>query len=318
MDDPFLQDMDMTAIDSRQSYLFSLSSGLNWEFGVCAGSDEETVTWVNRFASYMGLERGTAPSARRLRFGTMTPGNGNGHSSRFQPGLPKDVPAAGWRAHGNSGMMLLRHPEVRDIYCGLFPDDKPAAVRMRRPLVPVIEEAIRAGGLPLHGALVERRGAGLILVGRSGAGKSTCCRRLPSGWRVFGDDMAMVVGDAKGSYRAHPLPTWSAFESEGSRWPCCANRSVPLRAFFFLQQVPNDGVESMAGAKAALVIQRACEEALIPFDLFHPDRGSFLAGHIFTNSASLAAAVPAFQLRVSLEGRFWEKVDNVLEGLARG
>ncbi len=308
----------MTAIDSRQSYLFCLSSGLNWEFGPCEGSDEETITWVERFASYMGLEPGTASSARRLCFGKMTAGSGKGHPSRFNPGLPADVSAAGWRAQGNSGMMLLRHPEVCDVYCGLYPDDKPAAAQMRRPLVPVFEEAIRAGELPLHGALVERRGAGLILVGRSGAGKSTCCRRLPSGWRVLGDDLAVVVRDADGGYRAQPLPTWSAFESGGNGWPCRANYSVPLKAFFFLQHEPEDGVEPLAGAKTALVIEKACKEALLPFDFFSPGHVTFQGRKLFANAVSLAAAVPAFRLRVSLEGRFWEKIDDVLEGLARG
>ena len=307
----------MTAIDQQRSYLFSLSCGLAWEFGPCEGSDAETVTWVNRFASYMGLERGTAPSTRRLRFGKMTPGNGNGHSSLFRPGLPADVPAAGWRAQGNSGMMLLRHPEVRDLYCGLYPDDKPVAAQMRRPLVPVFEEVIRSGGLPLHGALVERRGKGMILVGRSGAGKSTCCRRFPPGWHVLGDDLAIVARDAAGEFRAQPLPTWSAFESGGSRWPCRANHSVPLRAFFFLQQVPDNGVDPLTGAKTALVIEKACKEALIPFDFFSPGQIAFLGEHVFANAVSLAAAVPAFRLRVSLDGRFWEKMDEVLGGPAR-
>lgn len=307
----------MTAIDDRQSYLLSLSSGLDWEFGPCDGADEETRAWVDRFASYMGLERGAAHVARRLCFGKMTAGDGNGHTSRFLPGLPADVPAAGWRAQGNSGMMLLRHPEVRDIYCGLYPDDKPAAAQMRRPLVPVFEETIRMGGLPLHGALVERRGEGMIIVGRSGAGKSTCCRRFPPGWQVLGDDLAIVVLDADGGYRAHPLPTWSAFESGGNGWPCRANHSVPLRAFFFLQQVPDNGVEPLAGAKTALVIERACKEALLPFDFFSPGHASFLGENVFANAVSLAAAVPAFRLRVSLDGRFWEKMDEVLKGPAR-
>lgn len=307
----------MTAIDSRQSYLFSLSCGLAWEFSPCDGSDEDVAAWVDRFASYMGLERGTAPSTRRLRFGKMTPGNGNGYSSRFLPGLPADVPAAGWRVQGNSGMLLMRHPDVRDIYCGLFPDDKPAAAQMRRPLVPVFEEAIRSGGLPFHGALVERRGAGVILVGRSGAGKSTCCRRFPSGWQVLGDDLAVIVRDA-GAYRAHPLPTWSAFESGGNGWPCRANRSVPLRAFFFLQHEPEDEAEPLAGAKTALVIEKACKEALIPFDFFSLGEVSFPGGNIFANAVSLAAAVPAFRLRVSLDGRFWEKMDDVLKGVEGG
>jgi len=307
----------MTAIDHQRSHLFSLSCGLAWEFRPCEGSDEDVVAWVDRFATYMGLERGAAPSARRLCFGKMAAGNGNGLSSRFLPGLPTEIPAADWRAQGNSGMVLLQHPEILDIYCGLYPDDKPAAAQMRRPLVPVFEEAIRAGGLPLHGALAERRGAGLMFVGRSGAGKSTCCRRLPHGWRVLGDDLAIVVRDAEGGYRAHPLPTWSAFETGGNGWPCRANDSVPLRAFLFLHHEPEDGVEPLAGAKTALVIENACKEALLPFDFFSPGHVSFLGGRLFANAVSLAAAVPAFRLRVSLDGRFWEKIDDILGGLAR-
>ena len=302
----------MTTNDHHKAYLFSLSCGLAWEFGPCEGSDEEVGAWVDRFASYMGLECGAASSARRLRFGKIHPGSGTGEASFFLPGLPAHVPAADWRAQGNCGMMLLRHPKLRDVYCGLYPDGKPAVFRMRRPLVPVLEEAIRSGGLPLHGALVERQGAGVILVGRSGAGKTTCCRRLPSGWQVLGDDMALVVPGTEGGFRAQPLPTWSAFESGGNGWPCRANHSVPLQALFFLQQEPEDGVEPLAGVKTALVVERACAEALLLFDLFSPEQGSFLGRHIFANAVSLAAAVRAFRLRVSLNGRFWEEIEEAL------
>lgn len=311
-----LRDPDVTTIDHHKAYLFSLSCGLAWEFGSCEGSDEEVGAWVDRFASYMGLECGAASSARRLWFGKIYPGSGTGEASFFLPGLPAHVPAADWRAQGNYGMLLLRHPGVRDIYCGLYPNGKPAVARMRRPLVPVFEEAIRAGGLPLHGALVESQGVGVILVGRSGTGKTTCCRRLPSGWQVLGDDMAIVVPNAEGDFRAQPLPTWSAFESGGNGWPCRANHSVPLQALFFLQQEPEDGVEPLAGARTALVVERACEEALLLFDLFSPEQGSFLGRHIFENAVSLAASVPAFRLRVSLNGRFWEEIEEALGRMA--
>lgn len=33
---------------------------------------------------------------------------------------------------------------------------------------------------------------------------------------------------------------------------------------------------------------------------------------VFANAASLAAAVPAYRLNVSLTGRFWEKIEDVL------
>jgi hypothetical protein len=37
---------------------------------------------------------------------------------------------------------------------------------------------------------------------------------------------------------------------------------------------------------------------------------------IFNNSYSIAAAVPAYILQVSLTGGFWERIEGVLTGLA--
>jgi SynChlorMet cassette protein ScmC len=243
-------------------------------------------------------------------------GNGDAAKARFLPGLPVDVPAGLWRGEGRAGMLLLRHPQGPDIFCGFYPDTKPVGEKIRRPLVPILGEAIMVGTLPIHGALVERRGVGVILAGRSGAGKTTCCKRLPAGWQVLCDDMALAVPAAGGGFRAHPLPTWSAFESGGTRWPCHANRSVTLQALFVLEQSPEDGAEPLAGAKTALIVERACGEALQPFHLFGPDSVPSLGRHVFENAASLAAEVPAFRLRVSLDGRFWEKIDEALESKA--
>jgi hypothetical protein len=45
----------------------------------------------------------------------------------------------------------------------------------------------------LHGALVARRGRGVLLVGRGEAGKSTvACALWQRGWALLGDDMALV------------------------------------------------------------------------------------------------------------------------------
>jgi hypothetical protein len=38
-----------------------------------------------------------------------------------------------------------------------------------------------------------------------------------------------------------------------------------------------------------------------------------LGGNAFANAAAMAEAVPTYILRLSLTGRFWEKIEKVLE-----
>jgi len=48
--------------------------------------------------------------------------------------------------------------------------------------------------LVVHGAVVERRGRAIALVGRSGAGKSTLCAALVlDGWRLLSDELTLLV-----------------------------------------------------------------------------------------------------------------------------
>lgn len=305
---------DMLTADPDGTYSLILSHGAAWDIGPCKGADAGVCSWVEAFASYLGLEPASGGFARRIRVDRVRNDNGqteNGYA-QFTPSLPAGLPREGWQAWGRSGMVLLRHPKVPDVFCGLFHSRKPAVERMRRALIPIFEETIRSGGLPIHGALVETQGVGVLLAGRSGVGKTTCCKRLPSRWQVLSDDMSLVSPSAWGGYRAHPMPTWSTFESDKSHWPCRASRSVPLRALFILQQASEDGVVPLAGAKAALMVETACGEVALPIYLVGGPDDSSLRTRIFENAVSLAGAVPVFRLRVSLEGRFWERIEDVL------
>jgi SynChlorMet cassette protein ScmC len=308
----------MAAINHHKAYCLSLSGGLAWEIGPCKGADPGVEAWVGEFASHLGLEPAAGGVSRNIRFGRVRDENGYTFDcySCFVPRLSAEYPSEGWQAWGRAGAVLLRHPEIEDVFCGLFHSRHPVIEPMRHALVPILEEAIASGGLPIHGALVEYQGMGVILMGRSGVGKTTCCRRLPSYWQVLGDDLALAVQSEGGSYRAHPLPTWSAVGSGEVRWPCRANRSVVMQALILLEQSVRDRIEELSQSKAAVAITEACTQALKPLYMISSRDGASLRSRIFENAVALARTVPAFRLQVSLTGRFWEKIEELLGKMA--
>ena len=308
--------LEMSTANHDHTYSLLLSSGSAWQIGPCEGVDAGVCAWVDEFASYLGLERAAGTPARGLRFGRVLDDKGRpGDSySRFHPSIPPSLPPGGWHAWGRAGAVLLRHPEVTDVFCGLYPYRAPIIEPMRHALIPILEETVLSGGLPLHGALVEYRGSGVLLLGKGGTGKTTCCGRLPSAWSVLGDDLALAVRDAAGRFLAHPLPTWSAVGAGHIRWPCRMNRAVPLRALFLLEQSPEDGMVLLGRAAAAVIIEKACMDALAPFHL----PGRLSRSDLFDNAMTLAGALPAFRLQVSLEGCFWEMIEEVVEKGSNG
>lgn len=185
--------------------------------------------------------------------------------------------------------------------------------------MPLYESTVRRGGLPLHAALVERDGRGVLLVGRSGVGKSTACLRLPRKWTVLGDDLALAVRKREGGFAVHPLPTWSrvGVGSDGDAWDI--NRGVDLSAVFFLAQAGVDEAVPAGRAAATVILAHAAETI---FNSVRTTSRAFetlpLKGEIFANAAGLAASVPSHILRLSLTGRFWETIEVALEKADRG
>ena len=133
-------------------------------------------------------------------------------------------------------------------------------------------------------------------------------------WVGLSDDLTLVIRDSSGKYRAHPLPTWSAVRSglEGT-WD--VSRSVPLEAVFFLDQSGSDELFALGGAVAAVGCRRSAMEvfwSVGPFQLVGPQSNVFMK--LFDNAVNFSLALPAYQLRVSLTGRFWEKIDEAIAG----
>ena len=295
-------------------YLLSLSDGKAWKIGTCRDAGPGVTAWVEKFAAHLGLQNCPGESDRCLRFGRLETDVGSHGFPHFIPGLPGEYPAGGWQTWGVAGLVFFQHPETTDIFCALMTGNRTLILRQfRHALLPVFDEVIKTGGLVIHGALLEQKGSGVLLLGKSGVGKTTCCRRLPSGWRVLGDDLALVARDREGRFLVHPLPTWSVVESGRPEWPCRFNEPVTLEALFVLGQSSADSIEKLRGAEAAVAINQASDEALMPLDIAHSRRGLPGRKTLFLNAVALSAVIPTFRLHVSLQGRFWEKIEEVIE-----
>ncbi len=137
---------------------------------------------------------------------------------------------------------------------------------------------------------------------------------MPGDWRALADDLALGVSCGEGVFRVHPLPTWSAFEKGQENNLCKAGHSVPLEALFFLQQGQADECLSLVESQVAIGMAASAVEvfkaASIAYPSYeHPD----VRKSIYRNAAALSHRIPAYILRVSLTGRFWEKIEEVLQ-----
>jgi SynChlorMet cassette protein ScmC len=206
---------------------------------------------------------------------------------------------------GGSGAVVCRIPE---------PIDRDMQVAQMQVVTSLIAcEALARGGLLLHGALAEYKGSGFIMAGPGTIGKSTASRRLPFPWGSLSDDKTLVVRDGNGCFRAHPWPTWSRFYDNGPGGSWAVEESVPLRAIFFLAQSPSDVVEPVNATQAtALTLESAVDLAREALRLTDLNAARTHLGEGVSAARALASAIPAYKLKLSLEGRFWEEIERVL------
>jgi len=292
------------------SFNLSLDHSVVWAFeaeGTANG-------FLEAFACAMGLSPAEGEADRCIHFEVMTREPGKFVGPRLLRSA-RSHPAEEWKVREFHDLAFFEHPTVREIICEIdFIADRPGQIhQMRRSLLPVYIDALLAGGLPVHGGLVEIGGEGVILAGRSGEGKSTACRRLPPPWRVLGDDLCLVVRDVFGHYRVHPLPTWSAFGENGSSGVCRSGSSVPLRAVIFLEQAQEDECPDLKKSTAAISLAGSALEVFRSIDFEFPRKEEVTVKKgLYDSASSIAMGIPAYLLRLSLTGRFWEKIEEVL------
>jgi len=290
-------------------YGFRLADSQTW--GIQPGKD--TGEWADEFARLLGLGPLQGLPDETIRLERLQPLSGQEDGGCR---APHGCAGEGWQVRTSPFIELWRQPFLREIICGLHDTQDFLQVKeqMRCALFPVYDLTLRRGGLPLHCALVEQGGRGVLLVGRSGVGKSTACRRLPPRWDVLGDDLALAVRRSGGGFAVHPLPTWSAVGEASGEKTWDIQRGVCLSAVFFLTQAAEDEILPAGKAMATVILADA---AMTIFQSVRMKERSverkLLGGSAFANAAAIANTVPSYILRLSLTGRFWEKIEAVLE-----
>ena len=292
-------------------FTLDLDQAVSWSFEAAGTASD----WLETFAEAMGISRGAGKTRRHMVFEELPSKPGD----PFGPVLGRhlmDLRGRDWKFRDLGGLSFFEHPAVKKVFCGLEAGlEWPLQVdQMRRSLLSVYSDAALAGGVPIHGALVESHGSGVILAGRSGEGKSTACRRLPEPWRAVSDDMCLVLKCPEGGFRAHPLPTWSVFRQDRTAGRVRAGVALPLRAVFFLRQAREDECLEMKKSAAAVSLASVALQVFRSIDCDYPrTEDSEVNKSLYVNASSLALAVPAYILRISLTGRFWETIEAVLE-----
>jgi len=292
---------------AEKGYLIRLADGQGWHMT----ASEEISHWVGRLASMMELGEYRSDGYPRLIFV-----RGKSEKAPANSMKQKDLPEQGWVGRDFGSVQLWFHPEVPDVICEIGPgsDHELDILRMWLSLDPIYQRAQESGGLPFHAALIERDGMGVLLAASGDTGKSTCCTRIPHPWQALCDDEALVVQNDQKQYLVHPFPTWSDYLWRRSRRTWNVQHCVPLKALFFLEQAEVDETIPMKESQAALYANNAAiQVSRRTWRHMGHAEVTVTRKRLFENACRLAKAVPAFILRVSIGGRFWEEMEKVLE-----
>lgn len=297
----------------EQGYLIQLANGQCWR--IVGG--EGINSWVEEVAFMMTLEKCVPNGCPNLILIERTQDETYGRKPlcHLNLNIQRSLPSAGWTFRNLVWLKIWSHREVQDIVCELGMQDgsEMDVLKMRMAIGPVYKMAQALGGFPLHAALVERNELGFLLAASGGTGKSTCCNRLQASWKPLCDDETLIVKDAQNQYLAHPFPTWSDYLTDRLEWSWDTQRHLPLSAIFFLEQAEADSVVSIGQGQAAIMVYQlalqVCRWNMM--DLYREEVGNFKK-ELFENACVFTKSIPAFKLRVSLNGRFWEKMDEVL------
>jgi SynChlorMet cassette protein ScmC len=294
-------------------YGLSLSDGTTWRLsGV-----KEYAQWVDELATIMELKQTGLNGAPRLVFygsgptGVRSPEALDAMLLETLATVSKD----GWECVDYNTLRIWSHNENADIVCELKHDDVTDIkfLNMWMALQPIYERSIQRGGLPFHAALADLNGKGVLLVGSGDKGKTTCYNRLREPWLGLCDDELLVVLDKDGEYRVHPFPTWSDYLLKRSVKTWNVQYSVPLAGAFFIEKSEIDEVISLGEGQAAVLMTESATEICQKF-WKGPDKRRHKKSkeELFNNACEVAKKTPAYRLRVSVEGRFWEKVEEAL------
>ena len=301
------------AMGKKSGYCMRLANGQGWQIT----ATEEVGSWVEKLTRIMELKECDSDGYPKLVFvhNENVEERNREPVCYLHPRIKDGLPTNGWQPQDFVWLQIWTHPEIRDVICEMKPqgEKEEDILAMRMALQPIYQRIQDSGGLPLHAALLEWNGFGILLAASGSIGKSTCCRRLRGPWRALCDDEALVVRDNKEGYLVHPFPTWSDYYLNRSEQTWNIQRSLPLSAIFLLEQAEADEVVPIGqGQAAALVYVSATQVCARNWMTISHEQLTIARKRLFENVCDLAKEIPAYKLKVSLEGDFWGEMEKVL------
>lgn len=297
---------------NQRGYQFHLANGQGWYLT----ATEDLWPWMEQLAAIMQLKVANPNGYPKLFFVPKKSDEGRRGEplSTLKINIKEQLAARHWKVRDIGDARFWSRLDGSDVICEIATGDENLEILMMRcSLYPIYQAAHDAGGLPFHAGLVERDGIGILLAAPADTGKSTCCSRLPSPWRARCDDETLVVRNEKKRYLAHPFPTWNDYLTGRSPRTWNVESYVSLSAIFFLEQADFEEVVPIGQGEAAMHIIGSAEH-VHRRTLYYLDREETKSLRIksFKNACEVAKSIPAFRLRVSLKGRFWEKIEEAL------
>ena len=264
------------------SYGLTLADGVSWEFTT---TDSGLRPWLDQFAHILRLAASASPPTRRL--------------------VARNADKISWTMCDNDIVCAFPAARLREPEFGVL--------MMQECLGRISDEAILAGALPFHAALLERSGRGVLIAAAGSTGKSTCARRAPAPWRAWSDDAALVVR----GYQAHPFPTWMdhIWRRRDATWPM--QNHVALSAIFFLEQSREDAATRLGQGEAVVRILQSGRQSLGYFwDRLPGEQKRRVHTALLHNATAMSQSVPSLRLQATLHGRFWEKIEHALDQIS--
>lgn len=290
-----------------------LANGQGWH----VVATETVVPWVEKLASIMQLETCDKNGYPKLIFTREETDKKKYKKPVFNlaANIQDSLPKRDWNVRELPPIQFWSHPDVPDVICELGHREgyELDIIRKRLALYPIFQRAINSGGLPLHAALIERDGIGILLAASGNKGKSTCCRLLPLPWNPMCDDEALVVPNAQKSYFAHPFPTWSDYLWRRAEQTWNVQRHVPLSAILFLERSETSEIVPIGSGQEAAFITKSAMEVFDPnWNNLPLKEVRAFRKKLLENACELAKVIPAYIFRLSLSGRFWDKIEEVI------
>lgn len=224
--------------------------------------------------------------------------------------LPGNPPRLGWKhVADTTGRKSWYHPgTIHSIwtYDAAWDDYQSP---MQLPWQLLLEDIVRLGGGIFHGGLAALENRGYLFTAPPGGGKTTALSRMPSPWKIFSDDAALIWSIGNGLFRASPLPTWSVLlgRSENASRIGCWNvaASFELVRVILLKKASQDRVSLIPASEAARHLYRAlCEHPRVV-----SNRDPFRK-QLFHAACDLARAVPSWELELTRAGDFWSLLED--------